>query len=833
MNKLLTIILSMLLFVLLTIAGLFLFTFSQTGNEMLKPYVKQELEEAIGMPVEVKKFSLESGKSSLDFVINKQAVVNVVSQYSLWDQSFDGIYQIKADKFSYEDMQFTKVELKGNFKGVEEDIYVDGKGTALEGKADYSLNIIDDVAQKILLNLKGAQFAEVLQLNGHPALAEGKIDVEINMPDIGEDTASGYGHIVLDKAYFNRKLVKELYDYTLPEKSYVHGVIDANLDGKNVKLLGDMQSNLFTLQIKNALMNMVSQKLTAEYSLDVKDMRILTKNKLAGPLKLDGTVEKEDKKVRVTGTSHSLGGALRFTKDETTQIILEKVALEKILPLFKKPAYAKGEVSGTIELDKENKKDGTYALRIENGVLTAKAIEKMSRYQIPEKNTFTLESKGKVADKNLTANATVYSTLADVTFTDLEYDLKEKTVVSHYALLLHDVNALIPKAQLAQGTSASVEGEIKFKDKLSISGVTKGLGNKLAFSYDSKTAKVDASQLVIEKILALAGVPVYAKGTLDSQVVLTNLKPSEGTFTFKTTNLVTEPDAMKKLIGDPLKVNIAVDSSGTFKEGRGYINTKIKSSLVNISLDNTVVDTERKTFKSSYLFDVQDLKKLHKLIDQKLYGPLVLRGEWTKDKKLTTVTGETTTLGGKIDYTLIGDDLSSTINNVPLENILGILGHKQDFLGKAFGKGKYNLKQKSGVVDLDIKSFQIKPSSTTNTIKMVIGKDPARVMFSSTKFHADIKGKITDYTLHAKGSHSSIDITDGRVNKINNTNTAKFKFVYEKYTVHGKIRGTIDDPKVTIDTSAILKDKIDEQLQDKIEKALGGKAGDFLRGLKF
>ena len=832
MNKLLTIILSMLLFVLLTIAGLFLFTFSQTGNEMLKPYVKQELEEAIGMPVEVKKFSLESGKSSLDFVINKQAVVNVASQYSLWDQSFDGIYQIKADKFSYEDMQFTKVELKGNFKGVEEDIYVDGKGTALDGKADYSLNIIDDVAQKILLNLKGAQFAEVLQLNGHPALAEGKIDVEINMPDIGEDTASGYGHIVLDKAYFNRKLVKELYDYTLPDKSYVHGTIDAKLEGKDIKLLGDVQSNLFMLQIKNALVDMLSKKLTAEYSLDVKDMRILTKNKLAGPLKLDGTVEKKDKKVRVTGTSHSLGGALRFTKDETTQITLEKVALEKILPLFKKPAYAKGEVSGTIELDKENKKDGTYALRIENGVLTAKAIEKMSRYQIPEKNTFTLESKGKVADKKLTANATVSSTLADVTFTDLEYDLKEKTVVSHYALLLHDVNALIPKAQVAKGTPVSAEGELKFKDKLSISGVTKGLGNKLAFSYDSTTAKVDASQLVLERVLALAGVPVYVKGTLDSQIVLTNLKPSEGTFTLKSTDLVTEPDEMKKLIGDALKVNIAVDTSGTFKEGKGYINTKIKSSLGDITLDNMVVDTQNKTHKGIYTLDIPSLKELRKVIDQKLYGPLVMKGEWSKDKVLT-VTGETSTLGGKISYTLVGDELRTTIDNVPLENILGMLGHKQDFLGKAFGKGKYNLKQKSGVVDLDIKSFQIKPSSTTNTIKMVIGKDPARVMFSSTKFHADIKGKITDYTLHAKGSHSSIDITDGRVNKINNTNTAKFKFVYEKYTVHGKIRGTIDDPKVTIDTSAILKDKIDEQLQDKIEKALGGKAGEFLRGLKF
>jgi len=799
---------------------------------MLKPYVKEKLAEKIGLPVEIKTFRLEAGTSNLDFVIDKQALVNVESQYNLWSQSFEGMYHIKSDTFTYDDVTLKKADIQGNFKGVAEDIYIEGKGSALDAKVDYRLNVIDNEAQKILVNMKGAQLAEVLQLYGHPALAEGKIDVEINMPDIGEHTAIGYGHIVLDKAYFNRKLVKELYDYALPDKSYVYGTIDANLEGKNIKLLGDVQSNLFMLQIKNALVNMAFNQFTAEYSLDVKDMRILTKNKLAGPLKLDGTVVKKDKKVRVTGTSNSLGGALHFTKEETTQITLEKLALEKILPLFKKPAYAKGEVSGTVELDKENKKEGTYALRIENGVLTSKAIDKMSRYQIPEKNAFFLESKGKIADKKLTANATVSSTLADVKLTDLEYALNEKTLVSHYALLLHDMNALIPKSQLAQGTSASVEGELKFKDKLSISGDTKGLGNKLAFSYDSKTVKVDASQLFIEKILALAGVPVYAKGTIDSKIVLTNLTPSEGTFTLKSTDLVTEPAEMKKLIGDALKVNVALDTSGTFKEGKGYIDTKIKTSLGDIVLDNIVVDTQKKTHKGTYTLDIPSLKELQKVIDKKLYGPLVMKGEWSKDKMLT-VTGETGTLGGKISSTLVGDDLRTTIDNVPLENILGMLGHKQDFLGKAFGKGKYNLKKKSGVVDLDIASFQIKPSSTTNTIKMVIGKDPARVMFSSTKFHADIKGKITDYTLHAKGSHSSIDITDGRVNKINNTNTAKFKFVYEKYTVHGKIKGTIDDPKVTIDTSAILKDKIDDQLQEKIEKALGGKAGDFLRGLKF
>ena len=221
----------------------------------MEPYVKQRLEEKIGMPVEVSHFRLEAGKSTLDFTVNKQAVVNVVSNYDLLRESFEGIYRIKADAFRYEDKQFTKADLKGNFKGKEEDIYVDGQGTLLDGKVDYSLNIIDEIAQKVVLQVKQAELAEVLQLNGYPALAEGKIDVNINMPNIGEDRASGDGHIVLHKALFNQQLVKELYNYVLPEKSYVSGTIDTTLNGENIQLSGDVQSNLFMLKITNGLID--------------------------------------------------------------------------------------------------------------------------------------------------------------------------------------------------------------------------------------------------------------------------------------------------------------------------------------------------------------------------------------------------------------------------------------------------------------------------------------------------------------------------------------------------------------------------------------------------
>jgi hypothetical protein len=847
MNKLLKITGLILLVLLLIIIALYFLTFSPIGGSLLKPYIKEELEKKIGMPVEINTFDFGHKTLNLEFSINKQAEVNIeVSEYHLSHDSYEGIYQIKTDKFTFENKKLNYVNIKGKFKYSPEDVYIEGKGTALNTKVDYSLNIIENLPQQILLNIKDAQLSEVLQLAGHPDIAEGKIDVNINIPDMGGKREDIYGYIELKKSYFKPEKVKELYDYSLSEKSYVYGRIDGTLEGENVKLVGNMQSNLFMLEIKNALVGIFSEDWSAEYDLDVKDMRILTKNKLAGTLDLRGKLKGVGKRIEGIAKSNSLDGNLHFSVYQIANITFENIALEKVLFLLKQPDYAKGKLNGTVSLKwypSNSSKIGkvlswhkwtyaSYDLRVYKGFLTPKLIEKMSLYDFATKDSFSLESKGKIAHKKLTANATLDSRLTDMTFSSLKYDFETKTLESKFDILIHDLNSFMSKAQVEKDTSVSAKGELKFKDKLSIFGVTKGLGKKVEFTYDSNSAKVEGFELSVEKILTLSGLPDYAKGTIDTEIVLTNLDPEEGTFSLKSTKLVTQPDEMKKLTGEALSINLDLDSSGSFKGGKGYINTKLKSSVGDITLDNMVYDTKNKTFISAYTIDIPSLKEIQPIIDKKLYGPLILKGELSKDK-VVHADGSTSSLGGKINYILRGDDLDSTIDNVPLENILGMLGHKQNFLGKAFGKGKYNLKEKSGVVDLDIKSFQIKPSPTTNTIKMLIGKDPTRVIFSSTKFHADIKGKITDYALHAKGSNSSVDITDGRVNKIDNTNTAKFTFVYEKYTIHGKIKGRIDDPKVTIDTSAILKDKIDEQLQDKIEKALGGKAGEFLRGLKF
>ena len=91
--------LSAVLFLSLTLGVLFLSSFTQKGNTVIQPYIKEALEEEIGLPVEVKYFKLEFGTVRLTFLVDKQALVQTASHYDISDLSFKGIYQISANIF--------------------------------------------------------------------------------------------------------------------------------------------------------------------------------------------------------------------------------------------------------------------------------------------------------------------------------------------------------------------------------------------------------------------------------------------------------------------------------------------------------------------------------------------------------------------------------------------------------------------------------------------------------------------------------------------------------------------------------------------------------------
>jgi len=835
MNKILLVLFSIILLMLLTITGTLFYAFSSSGNDTIKTYIQKELEEQIGLPVEVRKFTLEAGKSRLIMRINKEADVELVTNYDVLAQSFKGIYHVKAKHFHYKDLVLREADIQGHFKGVAEDVAVDGRGTALDANLAYSLRILDQKPQNIEANILGLSLSEILALAGEAPLAKGKIDVDIKMPDIGEEFANGYGKIVLHDALFDEKLVNKMYDLQLPSKSSLSGKIDAKLKGNHLHFVAKAKSNLFVLEVKDAEVNLADKNVTATYMMDVKEMGILTQNKLAGPLKVGGNIDASDHKYRIKGGTHSLGGTLLFDIDAVSKFHFDNLELTKIFKLLKQPIYAEGLLSGSGDIDKEMQA-GRYDVQIQKGKFGAKSIEEKFGYQIPSVNSFSFTSTGEIAQKVLDAKVSLKSSISDIKLTDLVYDIEKKKFQSDYDVFLPNIGLIIPDNKAVKRGYMSLKGEMKFDKMLYVKGRAKGLGDKLDFVYDGKTATVDARNLFVEKLLSLSALPRYVKGKLSTSVHITNLKNLDGTFSFKSDKLLTQPHVMERLIKKKLALEIALESKGKLTSGVAYLNTKMKTSMGNMDFNNMIIYTKKNTFKSQYVLDIPDLAKTYVLTKKKLYGPMVLKGNISEGKVLK-VTGDTISLGGKIDYTLINDTLKANIVKVPLENILGLLGRDKLVQGNAYGTVNYHLKKKKGVIDLDIKDFQIKSSGTTKTIKMFIGKDPARIIYTSAKVHAIINGDVTSYTLIAKGAHSSIEVTKGKIDKVKDTHTAKFKFVYEKYVVTGAIGGSVDHPRIIVDPASIMGSKTGEKIQKKLDKALGGDmgkaVGGFLKGLKF
>jgi hypothetical protein len=835
MNKLLLTSLSVILFILLLLAGVVYFAFSQSGNSMISTYIQKEAQKAIGLPVEVRKFKLEAGKARLIMRINQRMSVEVVTNYSILGQSFSGIYRLKADNFRYEKMLLRQADMRGQFKGKMEDVMVDGKGTALDAQLAYRLHIVDKKPRNIEAIVKGLSLSELLELSGQAALADGKIDAEIKMPDIGKEFAKGEGHVVLHDGLLNTALVQNIYHVTLPKQSHISANIDTKLHGTKVNVLAEAKSDLFHLKLDKTTVDIKTKNVITHYDMDVKEMGVLTQNALAGPLHIIGDARIKNENIHLTGETASLGGNALFEVDENIAVHVENLLLSKILHLLKQPNYAKGLLNGNIDVDKAFK-EGKYELAVTKGSVTSQSIARNFGYQIPSKNSFTLNSKGKIKDNILHANSNLKSSIVDMRLLETRYEIGKQKLQSKYDLFIPNIGLLIPDNKAVKRGYLSLKGDIEFDKYIRIDGIAKGLGDKLDFSYDSKTAKLDAKGLFIEKLLSLAALPRYVKGKLSTDIKISNIKTLDGTFSLVSDALETQPQAMEKLLGKKLKMKVSIKSKGKLENAKAYLDTHIKTSMGTLALNHMVSHTKTGSFKSDYILDIPRLKNLYALTDTKLYGAMLLKGHMVKNT-LLSIMGATDSLGGKVHYTLKGDVFTSRMQKVPLENMLVMLGQTKMVQGEARGDIKYNIKTKIGVIDMDINAFKIKANSSTNAVKMFIGKDPSRIIFTSTKLHANLQGDITTYTLMAKGNHAAIEITKGRLDKKANTHRAKFKFVYEKYIVTGTIGGSIDHPSMMVDPSSMMQSKVGKKIQKKLDKALGGEmgkaVGGFLKGLKF
>ena len=301
----------------------------------------------------------------------------------------------------------------------------------------------------------------------------------------------------------------------------------------------------------------------------------------------------------------------------------------------------------------------------------------------------------------------------DLNFGDLDIsanvnDAASVNVKGKYSLfarsfdLSYDANAHdLAKLGIKMDEELSLKGQILGDlSKFGINGSGRIFDSNVKFLANLKDLspldlQIDAKALNVEKALAVASLPIYAKGNID---VLSDIKAggsgAEGNASIKSSNLILNESAFKDMnISIPKGVQITLNSDITAQNNVLRAASKIDSTLGNISAEKSEFDLKSKTLNSDFNLNLPDLAKLESLIGRKISGDVKANGNLKTDFSTLELSNSQISAfkdalkadaEAKYDLKNKNGELSAKLNANDLAALQNVLGVKLQ--GKANGE---------------------------------------------------------------------------------------------------------------------------------------------------
>jgi hypothetical protein len=814
MKKTITLFLGLLLLLLLLVAGAVAYLYTSGGNEHLRTYLEDTLQEQTHLPVTFHAFKLTRGHLYFIATLGREASLGFDGSFDLLHRRLSGRYLFKAKQAHYQGYLLRQADIAGHVHGTIADLKLDGKGTLLDGPLNYSLSIREQIPQDVTLQASKLPLDELLVLAGQPQIAQGELNADVLMPSIGKKGSRGRMVVQLKHARFDPATIAKLYHYTLPpEKTALRGEVHAKLEGELVRFDAKILSDLVTVHLQNGQANITDKNIACDAAIDAQELAPLTQDSLHGPLKFSGSFKYDAIGIQGHAATRSFGGKISIDYTKNIRVRIQNVSLEKLLRLAGKPNSAQGKINGRLTLNSPKVLDGHYALKLTEGTLHTEVINADLGTALPKHVSLMLDSKGTFAQGILSAQTHLVSNLLQATLAKIRFDMAGKTFSTQYRL--HIPNPLLLTGKKGKGVPVTLSGTASQKKTLHVSGSAKGLGKKLTFDYADNRLNVIADDVAVGRLLASAGQPVAVSGLADAHIDLTTLDPLSGKILLRAADLKTHPAEMKHLIGKPLDTHLSFALSGQAKKGILFAKSTLKSPLATLSLPQVVFDTEDNALSTPFTLQVPDLRKLEPLIDTKLNGALVTKGK-IKAGSQTHISGSSTSLGGTVMYRYAGTRSDIKVKDVPVIKLLHLVNQPEQFLGTANGSLTYDTASRKGLSHFSIDRFQFKPGKMTAGIKLILHKDLAQIIYDRTTIDARFNGDLIAYKVVAHGRRSDFAMRDGKLNTQAQTHKASFGLRVDAIDVIGTIKGSIKDPKIVVLPGKLLRNKLKKKVIDKV-----------------
>ncbi len=617
-------------------------------------------------------------------------------------------------------------------------------------------------------------------------------------------------------------------------KPYLATYLETKLDNNMSVVVDELKIDLDHVEFSAVLNKQTEVKAQGELSLLSRTLDIDYTLKSDGfktfdnKVDINGTVTGAFSNLQVQGKGETLKSHIDYAlnvKDDVINNIrvnINRADIASLLELASQPAYATGKIDVDINIPTLEEMDskGKAKIVLHSTTLNEKVFQKELKIDLPKNTIVTANIDSKVSADAFELEGVIDSNLASLKLSQTTYDLNSQVFLTNYALSVPKLSKLLFLTKQKLNGKLQLNGKFTVKkDAYSIKGQSNSLEGKSSFNFNGKKLEVDMRNIEIAKLLHLVNQKPYASGKLMSKIRLSDLKNLAGTFKIATQEAKTINATLKKemKINFGKAIDFSLNSEGNIKSDIVTLKNQLTSDIVNYYSNDMQYELKNATLSSTYQLDIPKLSKLNALAGKALKGSLAIHGEMNYQNSLN-ITGSTNSLGGDINFKLANKKLIANINNVSVEKLMHTLSYPQVFKALLVGDFNYDLVTQKGTFTSKLNNAQLLSNQLTVLVQQIRGFDLTKERYTETKFNAKLNKNIINIDFKAKSKTVLLEIPSGRINKVNNSINANYLVKVENKDVGGKIKGNISKPKVTIDSSNYIKEKVIDVIKNNISE---------------
>jgi hypothetical protein len=827
--------------IILLFVAAYLLLFTSPGNKLLTPVIEKRISAATELPATLAKFELRPGRFALTLFLSPDNRVEAAGSFAIFGRELKATYRVFFDDLP--GLQpLTKTTLYGRLRtdgiitGRFADLLITGSSAIAAGKTTYSVKLVSFAPSGIKARIVDAEAAQLLAIVGRKPFSSANISLDADIRDIDPQNLDGELVLAVTRGRIDTALMNKEFDLTLPKTTYTMQA-SSHLQGREISYKVSLESNLAHLLSEGTLAP-ESLRIDLKYEVDAKELALfkaLTDSPLRGPFKTSGTVKGDRRKMAVAGVADIGGGrtdydiTLEELKVRRVLVKMDKAELAKLLYMAGQPEFATGAVNVDLtltNLDPENMQ-GEAVVKIGKGELVSSVFKKEYDITLPQ-TLFTCDLNANLQGREIDYRTRFESNLAKIGSEgaiiprSMGMDLSYRADIEKLGLLQPFVGMPLRGALQLNGTA---KGD---RELLNVAGVSDLAGGKITFQAGLKdfapaniTAKIKDLQLA--KMLNLLAKPHYADGVLNVDINIPNAKTGEleGTVTSE----ISRGQLDGKVIAQEFELEPIPKTTFTAKTrttlAGNLIDTTVtlKSTIADLNSKRLRYDLDASLLTGDYRADIPDLDRLYFVAGRHLKGQMTVTGDLEKGERFK-LTAHADTLGGRIDATVLDDDVHSDLKKIQTLDTLKMLTYPEILAATLDGTLAYNLERKKGTFSAKLSEGKFTRNIMLDLLLMA-KTDLYKERFIGN-LHSRINEELISSDLELRSNSSTITGKKMALNSKTKVIDARLDVLANNNPIGVTIKGKADKPEVKLDTSALIKKEAGKVIQKELDKLLKG-----------